>query len=113
LRKRTDFAQLKAQGKRLRGKALSCNWDLQADAFRKAAFIVPKSCGEAVVRNRIKRRLRELYRLSQHDFPPALRSVWIAHPSSAKLSYAEIRSDFVQVCRRAGLLSQPGSLPPA
>jgi ribonuclease P protein component len=46
--------------------------------------------GNAVVRNRVKRRLREFVRLHRRDLPPARDFVVIAKPGAAELSYAEL-----------------------
>jgi ribonuclease P protein component len=46
--------------------------------------------GNAVVRNRVKRRLREFVRLHRRHLPPARDFVVIAKPGAAELSYAEL-----------------------
>jgi ribonuclease P protein component len=46
--------------------------------------------GNAVVRNRVKRRLREFVRLHRRDLPPGRDFVVIAKPGAAELSYADL-----------------------
>lgn len=65
-----------------------------ADAVR-VGYTVTTKCGNAVVRNRIKRRLRALVREFQDHFNPGTDYVFIAiagaKPSAADASYEELR----------------------
>ena len=53
-------------------------------------FSVSRRVGNSVVRNRVKRRLREFVRLNRRELAVARDFVVIAKPGAARLSYAEL-----------------------
>lgn len=56
-------------------------------------FVVSRRVGPAVVRNRVKRRLRELVRERLDTLPADAHLVVRAHPSAAQASSAELGAD--------------------
>ena len=62
-------------------------------------FVVSRAVGNAVTRNRVKRRLRALLR--DHDLPTGALLVVRALPPAAGASYAELRSDLARCLSRA------------
>ena len=56
-------------------------------------FVVSKAVGNAVVRNRVKRRLRHLAGAALPGLPGGTRVVVRALPAAAQTSYAELGSD--------------------
>jgi ribonuclease P protein component len=54
--------------------------------------IAARSIGHAAARNRIRRLVREVFRLSQHDLPP-VDLVVAARPAARNASAAELRAD--------------------
>ena len=58
--------------------------------------------GKAVVRNRVRRRLREIYRLHEGEFRQGWDLVVVARSRAAEASYGELEA---QLMRAAGKLS--------
>jgi ribonuclease P protein component len=103
LRHRNDFDTVRQQGKRVASRHLALNFLRLADTSRRAGFIVPKACGNAVQRNKIKRRLREIYRHYQHQLAGDLQSVWIARRGSAEVAQADLKQEMLALYAKAGV----------
>jgi ribonuclease P protein component len=66
-----------------------------------AGFVVSRAVGPAVVRNRVRRRLRHLVRDRLGDLPPSGRLVVRALPPAAEATSAELRADLDDAVDRA------------
>ena len=71
----------------------------------RVGFTVTTKLGKAVVRNRIRRRLREIYRLNEHRLRRGADLVIVARARSLEASYAVLEQDFLAGCARLGLLA--------
>ncbi|MEV4540137.1 ribonuclease P protein component [Micromonospora echinaurantiaca] len=65
----------------------------QTSAPTRAGFVVSKAVGPAVVRNRVRRRLRHLVRERLADLPPGSTLVVRALPAAADASYPRLGAD--------------------
>jgi ribonuclease P protein component len=96
LRRSTDFAAAIRGGRRIgRGTLvvhLLVDEPAQASTAR-AGFVVSKAVGNAVVRNRVRRRLRHLVRPRLAALPDGARLVVRALPAAAEASYADLGAD--------------------
>jgi ribonuclease P protein component len=96
LRRSTDFAAAIRGGRRIgRGTLvvhLLLDEPAQASTAR-AGFVVSKAVGNAVVRNRVRRRLRHLVRPRLAGLPDGARLVVRALPAAAEASYADLGAD--------------------
>ena len=70
-------------------------------------FSVSRRIGKAVVRNKIKRRLREATRLRMAQIRPGWDIVFIARKPIGQASYQEIDAACARLLRRASLLREP------
>src|SRR5690625_480769 len=68
--------------------------------IRRLGVIASRRVGNAVCRNRAKRRLREIFRLHQEHLPPACDIVLIARRSLLYESFRETEQRFLRACRR-------------
>jgi ribonuclease P protein component len=67
-------------------------------------FSVSRRVGKAVVRNRVKRLLREILRVT--PLPPGWDIIFIARSPAASASYAELEESVKGLLSRAGLLAE-------
>ena len=74
----------------------------------RVGVVAGKRVGGAVVRNRVKRRLREALRRELPRIPAGWDLVCGAKPPSAKAPYAALTAELRALLSRAGLLTGPG-----
>lgn len=67
--------------------------------------------GKAVVRNRVRRRLREIYRTHEKRFYPGYDLVVVARTRAVHASYAELERQMLKAADKLGLLLPRGEKP--
>lgn len=67
---------------------------------------VSRKLGHAVVRNRVRRRLREIYRLHEANFLPGWDVVVVARSRAVTASYQSLERAYLSLARKLGLLQE-------
>ncbi len=67
---------------------------------------VSTKVGKAVQRNKIRRRLKEIYRLNEERLCTGWEIILVARIRSRSASYSELERDFISLCTRLKLMAK-------
>jgi len=102
LRRRADFDRVFQQGRHNSGRLLAVRSVQNELAWSRFAYAVPKRVGKAVVRNKVRRRLREILRaLPLEEGYDVVISV---RPEAAQSTFYALKQEVETLLRRARLL---------
>ncbi|HEY4439816.1 MAG TPA: ribonuclease P protein component [Candidatus Elarobacter sp.] len=96
LRRRGDFARVTRRGKRSSGAALTC-FVAEGRRRTRVGITVAGSVGGAVVRNRLRRRLKAILDRYPLDRPPFRDVVFIARPGAGELPFDALEGEVRRV----------------
>jgi len=102
LRRRADFLRVQREGNRVHTRHYVVVLLSRPEGPARLGITVTKKIAGAVGRNRIKRVLREVFRLNRDLFPPQCDLVVIAKSGALELGYEQARSE-LRKARRAML----------
>jgi ribonuclease P protein component len=103
LRRQSDIRAVRQKGNRVDCRAFTMWW-----MTREAGGTVPRACfvastqavGNAVQRNRAKRRMREVFRAHQKLLPPSSDLLLVARSSVNTWPYSQLERSFADACGR-------------
>ena len=70
----------------------------------RVGITVSKKLGKAHVRNRVRRRFREVYRLNEEKFQPGWDIVVVARTKSIHADFGKLTAAYLQLAEKAGIL---------
>jgi ribonuclease P protein component len=105
LRRNAEFLAVRAEGRRLDCGAFLLTWaarpGAEPSATPRVGVVASRAAvGNAVHRNRAKRRLRAVFRKHQALVPPGLDLVLTARAALLRLEFAEVEQRFTAACRK-------------
>lgn len=113
LRRRNDFTAAVRAGRRAGRGTLVIHLRYSDEATPpRAGFVVSRAVGGAVIRNRVRRRLRHLVREHVADLPPGTTLVVRALPAAAGAQPARLGTDLAGALRAATRTRVATSSPP-
>lgn len=108
LRRRQDFIAVLNEGKRVRHRLVAIGVRVNGLPQTRVGYAIGKRVGPAVVRNRTRRRLREIVRAL--PIAPGYDLVITGYAQSADAPYGALRDVFTSSAKRAGILAEPSQI---
>lgn len=101
LRNRSLLRRIRADGRRHSAHSITLfvqkpKMELPPGAGH-VAFMTPKQIGSAATRNRLRRRMREIYRRYLAADGATTAQIWVARPDAAQLSFAELKAAMLKL----------------
>ena len=75
-------------------------------AENRVGITVSKKLGKAHVRNRTRRRIREVYRLNEVKFRPGWDIVVVARSKAVDAEFSQLTTSYLTLAKKAGLLRE-------
>lgn len=110
LKQNSQFRRLYRRGKSAAGRCLVVYCRPNGTRENQIGITVNAKLGCAVVRNRLRRRLRECYRTHEEQFRPGYHMVIVARTRAVRASYGELEQALLSLAGQLGLLREA---PPA
>ena len=112
LRRQDEIRAVRTEGRRFDARALTIWWLTRPPEI---AVVGPRACviastaavGNAIHRNRAKRRLRELFRAHQDRLPAQCDFLLIARAAVHQRPFVELEKTFVQACGQISAFVKP------
>jgi ribonuclease P protein component len=104
-----DFNKVFEKGLRLENKSIKILVYRRDDglARRRLGLVTSRKVGKATVRNRMKRRLREIFRLNKHFLEPSVDLIFISRAKTALLDYDSLKKNVLDLLKNAKVYIGP------
>ncbi len=106
LKKNHLFRRLYSKGRSAASPYMAVYFRRNGQRENRLGFTVSTKLGHAVVRNRVRRRLREIYRLNEDKLASGIDLVIVARVRAVNASYWQLEKSFLQLCGKLGVLKR-------
>ena len=109
IKENRDFSRLYRIGKFYSSDCLILYLKNNKLGFNRLGVTVSKKVGKAVVRNRVRRRIKESYREIEGRILNSYDIIVVARAKAAECDYNKIRSALIYLFKKAGMLNDEKS----
>ena len=106
LKQNSDFRRLYARGKSAVNAYLVVYCRRSRSGVNRLGYTVSTKLGHAVVRNRVRRRLREIVRLNAALMRPGYDVVVVARSRAVGCEYGKLESAYLTACKKLSLMRE-------
>ncbi len=100
IRKKKDFLFLYRKGNRYKGKYFSLIYLPSRLTFSRVGVVASRKVGNAVTRNKVKRRMRDLFRRNKGLLNFPLDMLIIARPETGEVKWPELKEQYMAAVER-------------
>ncbi|NMA36738.1 MAG: ribonuclease P protein component [Papillibacter sp.] len=104
LNKNYEFRRLYSRGKSYASPLVVIYCSKNHGTLNRLGITVGAKVGKAVRRNRVRRRIREIYRLNADRLKTGWDIVVVARAKAAEATYRDIESEFLKAAERLSLI---------
>ncbi len=103
INKKKEYNNIYKKGKKIPGKYMVLFITNGEREHGRYGIVTSKKVGNAVQRNRAKRRLREVVYRNMNNIKGSIDVVIVARPAIRAASFDEVNNEYIRVMRKAGL----------
>ena len=106
IKKNRDFRFLYRKGKNAVTPVLAMYARKSKNAENRIGITVSTKVGKAVVRNCVRRRIREAYRINENRFKKGVDIIIVARVRASEVGFSEIEKNLLRLAESLGILSE-------
>lgn len=106
LKKNIDFKRVYSTGNSYATSFLVLYWLSNQKKYNRFGFSISKKIGNAVTRNKLRRRLKEIIRFNEKNMVNGYDFIFIARKPVVKLEFIRLKKDVFKLFKKANVWSQ-------
>ena len=108
LRSNDDFIKVYKKGKKYWNRNLILYVRKNGLKYSRVGFSITKKVGNSVVRNKIRRRMKEIYRLNFDNIKVGYDIIFIPKKNTVDINYKDLEKAMLHIFKKGDLLKDKG-----